>query len=177
MDASTCSLHCIGDASSTIVCPSALTAYVMAVLRGDIDIDNGALLVKYSFYVLMGILAGTVNTLVAVAVWRSPSLRRRKEYVVIGGLTLVDGLDGLATALAGVYRVVGITQGFAFQCVPMLACMMLPQTLIWHWAGVAAAFMLLALSADRLFAVIVPLKYYKSPVIRPAFHSFLSNDL
>uniref|UniRef100_A0A914V2W1 G-protein coupled receptors family 1 profile domain-containing protein n=1 Tax=Plectus sambesii TaxID=2011161 RepID=A0A914V2W1_9BILA len=134
----------------------------MALLQGDID--NHALLIKYSLYIVMGVLAGSVNISVAIALWRSPSLRRRKEYVVIGGLALADGLDGLATAMAGMYRVVGISLRFATDCVPVLSCMVLPQTILLHWAGVAAAFMLLAVSADRLFAVLFPMTYFRSGV-------------
>uniref|UniRef100_A0A914V300 G-protein coupled receptors family 1 profile domain-containing protein n=1 Tax=Plectus sambesii TaxID=2011161 RepID=A0A914V300_9BILA len=116
---------------------------------------------KQFFYISLGGFAALTNFLLTLVISRHAALRRRKEYLIIVGLSFADFIEGFATCLAGAYRLIAINKGWAFNLVPSLTCMALPSHVLWRWSDVATSFMLLTVSCDRLFAVSKPLVYYQ----------------
>ncbi len=92
---------------------------------------------------------------------RSFSFRLKKEYVVFGGLALVDAIDAFGTVYGGLYRLLAFIHGWAYQRTSAVSCALQPYILVWLWTASASATTLLVVSCDRLLAVRRPFVYYQ----------------
>ena len=88
-------------------------------------------------------------------------MRQKKEYGIICGLALADGLNGFATLYAGAYRMLLRLTGTAFETVSTWYCFFMPHNFVWTIADNLMPCFLLIVSIDRLICVWKPLKYFK----------------
>ncbi|VDM38251.1 unnamed protein product [Toxocara canis] len=123
--------------------------------------EHAAEIVKVFSFVPFGLGSVICNSIIIAAITSHNGLRNRREFQIINALAIADFVEGFATFLGGLYRIVIVATGMKnYQFTP-LECMMLPQSWMWRWSDTATAFMLLILSLDRLVSVLAPLRYFQ----------------
>uniref|UniRef100_A0A914VC55 G-protein coupled receptors family 1 profile domain-containing protein n=1 Tax=Plectus sambesii TaxID=2011161 RepID=A0A914VC55_9BILA len=115
---------------------------------------------KFWIYVFQGAFLLIANALIVGAIAFHEPLRRRKEYILIAGLSLADGANGFGLFTAGLFRNLMILDGTAGTLVSRLQCILTPWNLCFVWTDALCHVMLLTVSIDRFIAVKFPLKYY-----------------
>uniref|UniRef100_A0A914VCT7 G-protein coupled receptors family 1 profile domain-containing protein n=1 Tax=Plectus sambesii TaxID=2011161 RepID=A0A914VCT7_9BILA len=112
-------------------------------------------------YIVQGLLLMAANFIILIAVLRYPRLRHRKEYLMVAGLALVDGMGGVATFTAGVGRLQIVLSTEENVLVSRVHCLLRPWNLLFVWTDPLAHIVPLVISFDRLLAVASSLRYVK----------------
>uniref|UniRef100_A0A914V214 G-protein coupled receptors family 1 profile domain-containing protein n=1 Tax=Plectus sambesii TaxID=2011161 RepID=A0A914V214_9BILA len=110
-------------------------------------------------YIVQGLLLMGANFLILIAILHSSTLRRKKEYVMVAGLALVDGMGGVATLTAGVGRLQIVLSTDENVLVSRVHCLLRPWNLLFIWTDPLAHIVPLVIGFDRLLAVAGPLLY------------------
>lgn len=115
----------------------------------------------YFLISLTGFLQLSTNLVVSFVILRYKGLRREKEYVIFLGQAIADGLDGIPSMYAGIYRVFLTLYGNPSARVTPFYCMIVGlHNPMWAWSDTAQSLMMLVVSIDRLLAVAIPLRYH-----------------
>uniref|UniRef100_A0A914V8J2 G-protein coupled receptors family 1 profile domain-containing protein n=1 Tax=Plectus sambesii TaxID=2011161 RepID=A0A914V8J2_9BILA len=115
----------------------------------------------YFLIVLTGFLQFSTNLVIAIIILRFKGLRREKEYVIFLGQAIADGIDGIPSMYAGIYRIFLTLYGNPLAPATPFYCMIVGlHNSIWAWSDTAQSLMMLVVSVDRLLAVAIPLRYH-----------------
>uniref|UniRef100_A0A0N5AKX6 G_PROTEIN_RECEP_F1_2 domain-containing protein n=1 Tax=Syphacia muris TaxID=451379 RepID=A0A0N5AKX6_9BILA len=118
------------------------------------------LLLQHLLYALCGVGAVMTNTIIISAVLTHSYLRGKPVLQLICSLAVMDYIEGWSTMTAGIYRTIVRLLGYQDEQFSALQCMIcLPWSYLWRISDFGTAFMLFALSADRILAVFRPLRY------------------
>uniref|UniRef100_A0A914WB11 G-protein coupled receptors family 1 profile domain-containing protein n=1 Tax=Plectus sambesii TaxID=2011161 RepID=A0A914WB11_9BILA len=117
--------------------------------------------VAANLYIVQGLLLMAANFLILIAILHYPRLRERKEYLMVAGLALVDGMGGVATLTAGVGRLHIVLSTDENVLVSRVHCLLRPWNLLFIWTDPLAHIVPLVIGFDRLLAVTGPLRYIK----------------
>uniref|UniRef100_A0A914WZX1 G-protein coupled receptors family 1 profile domain-containing protein n=1 Tax=Plectus sambesii TaxID=2011161 RepID=A0A914WZX1_9BILA len=117
--------------------------------------------VAANLYIVQGLLLTAANFLILIAILHHSQLRLKKEYVMVAGLALVDGMGGVATFTAGVGRLLIVLSTDENVLVSRVHCLLRPWNLLFIWTDPLAHIVPLVIGFDRLLAVTGPLRYIK----------------
>uniref|UniRef100_A0A0R3S2I9 G_PROTEIN_RECEP_F1_2 domain-containing protein n=1 Tax=Elaeophora elaphi TaxID=1147741 RepID=A0A0R3S2I9_9BILA len=116
-------------------------------------------------FIPFALCSALCNAVLIIAILRMSychnSLRCQREMQIICALAVADFVEAFATVCAGAYRIIVIMLNLKDKKFRLLQCMLLPHSWLWRWSDFATSFMLLTITIDRLFSVIIPLKYMK----------------
>lgn len=115
----------------------------------------------YILYIVCGSINFISNFLVFGAILTSEVLRRRKEYVVLGGVAFADALAGAAFICAGAQRIHYVFVGLESKLATSWECMQNLNVLMLLYLDPLSGFMLSCLTIDRLISVAWPFTYYQ----------------
>ena len=115
-------------------------------------------------YSVEGLAVSLVNGLIVLVVLRYRPLRQRKEYFIMMVAALADMLHGLAFVAAGIGRTLLVYSGQAGQFLTPIECFLKPHNILFILSEPFSSLMMLVISCDRLFAVVLPLKYFNQTI-------------
>ncbi|KAL3994417.1 putative integral membrane protein [Acanthocheilonema viteae] len=118
-------------------------------------------LLKAISFIPLALCSTICNAILITAILWSSHLRCYREIQIVCALSIADFIEAFATVCAGIYRAIVILLDLTNIKFNLLQCMLLPHSWLWRWSDFATSFMLLTTTFDRLFSVILPLKYMK----------------
>uniref|UniRef100_A0A914VI77 G-protein coupled receptors family 1 profile domain-containing protein n=1 Tax=Plectus sambesii TaxID=2011161 RepID=A0A914VI77_9BILA len=127
-------------------------------IRSKADIDS--FVIGFMIYGVEGLIMTVTNFPVVFAIAMYKQLREQKEFVIVAGLALADGLYGFGFLIAAFGRIIAIEQGNGFVLVSRWDCSLKIWNIIWLISNPLAGLMLLVISIDRLLAVSIPFRYF-----------------
>ncbi|EYC32730.1 hypothetical protein Y032_0002g1067 [Ancylostoma ceylanicum] len=125
--------------------------------------DPGAIVRSLTLYIVEGSTAAALNIPLVIAMLTNKTLRIRREYQVMIGISVVNIVFGTAFVLSGVNRMAIIQENFytGFPLIPRWVCSTRYYVHLLTMAYQLQGVLILTVAIDRLLAIMTPIKYLK----------------